>query len=293
MFRHCLSFFRLILLLTLFFSSLEGASKSGKKVQKMPYVVLGCRKNAGVFSVFLDVLALVKYYDKGLYSGIEVDFQHKGLFYSQERGRNWWSYYCEPIAYGKKELKRVVKLQGDPPFVKPYEIEFHTTREEANALIEKYFKFKPHILDKVEKFVRENFSGRTVLGIHYRGTDKVAEAPRVEYERVLSAAEKIISQWGEEEAVIFVATDEQPFIDAAKMAYGNRVCCYEGSLRSSDGRPVHFDKAHDPYEIGECAIIDSLLLSKTSCLLRTSSNLSLWSTYFCSELPVVEISSRW
>ncbi len=50
--------------------------------------------------------------------------------------------------------------------------------------------------DLVDAYVREHWGDAMVLGIHYRGTDKSAEAPRVPYEEVEAAVRQAISRAG-------------------------------------------------------------------------------------------------
>ena len=84
---------------------------------------------------------------------------------------------------------------------------------------------------------------------------------------------------------IFAATDESYFLEALQKAFPGRVIAYEAT-RSKDAVGVHFSR-EDPYRIGEEALLDALLLSRCNVLIRTSSNLSLWSTYFSPELPTI------
>lgn len=63
--------------------------------------------------------------------------------------------------------------------------------------------------------------------------------------------------------------------------------------RSSNGEPgVHFINKNN-YSLGEEALIDACLLSKCDLLIRTSSNLSLWSTYFNPSLPTILLNHRY
>lgn len=62
--------------------------------------------------------------------------------------------------------------------------------------------------------------------------------------------------------------------------------------RSTGEEGIHFSE-HNGYQLGEEALIDSLLLSKCDLLIRTSSNLSLWSTYFQPDIPVFLLSERY
>ncbi len=61
--------------------------------------------------------------------------------------------------------------------------------------------------------------------------------------------------------------------------------------RSSGTAGVHLSNRNQ-YKIGEESILDALLLSKCDLLVRTSSNLSLWSTYFNPDLPVILLNER-
>ena len=72
--------------------------------------------------------------------------------------------------------------------------------------------------------------------------------------------------------------------------FGDKVCFYS-SQRSKDGKPVHYN-SEDPYRVGEEALIDCLLLSRTNLLVRTSSNLSLCARYFNPSIPSIEVSVR-
>ena len=75
------------------------------------YVVLKCR-NLGLFSLFNDILALLDSYEKGNYSGIEVNFGTKGLYYDPDHGPNWFEYYFEPIQTVKDEQSIIHNVVG-------------------------------------------------------------------------------------------------------------------------------------------------------------------------------------
>jgi hypothetical protein len=250
------------------------------------YIVLSSR-DGGMFSIFMDVLSLVCYYEKGFYNGIEVDFGTKGFYYSENHGTNWWGYYCEPIQYGKKiNIHRII---GNPPG-SPGLIENHLSRRKAFELIEKYIHFKPFILERVEKFAEEYFSDSYIISVHYRGTDKFRyESSFVSYSEVISHIDDCIANFGQDNYKIFVATDEQDFLDKLVEIYGDLLCFHPDIQRSKNGEALHLN-SQDPYQCGVDAITDALLLSKGNVLIRTVSNLSRWSTYFNPEIPVFEIN---
>ena len=89
---------------------------------------------------------------------------------------------------------------------------------------------------------------------------------------------------------IFVATDEQPFLEYLNAANPGKIIFYD-ALRSTDGQAYTTLEKVQNYK-GEDAIIDCLLLSSCNLLVKTSSNLSLCSSYFNPDIPVLHLTTR-
>jgi len=267
----------LLTLLILFFEPLQAEPK---------FIIRRTRTNAGFFSAFLDIISGLDCYEKGFVAGLEVDYAKTGLYYDPLVGPNWWNYYFKPICVGnKKKAKR--KIADDKyQLFNAFNVDVGMTKERANELITRYIKIREEIEVFVNHFKINNFDGNIVIGIHYRGTDKVTEAPRLQYEKVREEIEK----HAKNDCLLFVATDEQQFLDYMIECYGTRVL-YLQAERSTTSTPLHL-APKSPYQQGKEALLDCLLLSKTDLLLRTSSNLSLASTYFNPLLPVIELSRR-
>lgn len=255
-------------------------------------------RNDGMFSILFDVFYLVRAYEKQQFNSVKVDFGSSGLYFEKGYGLNWWSYYFEPISYGIANKINTAKVNGDDghplifPYNIPYGMELAISREEANALIKKHIIVKPYILKDVDQFVSDHFSGYTTIGVHYRGTDKMyGEAPKLKYEKALKVIKLHIKKLAVSDYKIFVATDEQDFIEFMLETFGDKICFNMDAARSTNGKPLHkLNKS--PYKHGLEALMDCLLLSRTDLLIRTSSNLSLFSTYFNIDLPVVELTKR-
>ncbi|MCI5051622.1 MAG: Gfo/Idh/MocA family oxidoreductase [Simkaniaceae bacterium] len=249
------------------------------------YLILDGRPRVGVFGAFTEVLGLVKHYDSGLCRGVEVDFAEKGKYYDNDYGPNWWNYYCENIKIGEKT--QVIHFDHEPPGVTPWYTEKYTTRPQAHRLINKYIHFKPHLKQKVAKLQEELFENKYVIGVHYRGTDKILglsqQAPFVSYETVREEIEKKLATLEGRAVKIFIVTDEEEFIRYMRDFCGDKICYYPQEV---------LDHSTNEFEQGKDAIINCLLLSKTDYLIRMSSNLSLWSTYFNPNLEVKELSQR-
>ena len=246
----------------------------------------------GMFSVFNYVAGILYEYEKNQYSGIEVNFEDLGLYYEEGQGLNWWNYYCEPICLGNMENTYVKKFNNDEYNYFAYLTENKLSRQKVFDLIQKYIKIREPIQKKIDLFVQENFAGYHIISVHFRGTDKKLEAPRVEFEEVADAVSDYLQKNKLEKFRIFVASDEQDFIDQMESRFPNRIICY-AAKRSKNGKPIHYGNAKNTRrKLGEDALIDAFLLSRGNYLIRTSSNLSLWSTYFNPSMPVLELNQR-
>ncbi|MEI8365786.1 MAG: nodulation protein NodZ [Parachlamydiaceae bacterium] len=247
----------------------------------------------GMFAEYSFVVGLLHEYDMNpeKYTGFEVDFKKTGFYYDPQYGSNWWNYFCEPLCIGNRSGSVVREFK-----VKDYRVDFahalvtiiKLSRERVFEIIQKYIKIRPSILDKVDAFVHANFTDSHMIAVHYRGTDKKKEVPRVPYEDIAANVNQYIIEHNWTDYKIFVASDEQPFVQYMETAFPGLVVTYEVD-RSSDGVPLHEKKLLNQYCCGESALIDCLLLSRADVLIRTESNLSLWSTYFNPAIPEVLI----
>ena len=149
--------------------------------------VVECRKGrdvSGLFSEFAAVLGFLDHYDRRrhLYAGVRVDFDD-GLYYEPAFGPNWWEYYFEPIDIGggRGAPSRVVNPHYHDLCAN--RVERDMSRATAAKLVEQYISVRPSVRDLADAYVREHWSNAFVIGVHYRGTDKAEDAPRVPYQR--------------------------------------------------------------------------------------------------------------
>lgn len=246
----------------------------------------------GMFAAANQVLGQLHLFETGQLpnvSGLTIDFEKYGLYYDPSYGPNWWNYYFEPICLGQVENVQKVyptKEQYSEAWIQRRGL----SRERAAEIVRKYIHIKSHIRQKIDAFIDCFFLDHYVIGIHYRGTDKSKEAPRVAYETVFEEIEKYTPRNGS--YLLFIATDERGFLDQAREKFPDRVFAIEAHRSDSNGLGVHFVNKNN-YVLGEEALMDACLLSKCDLLIRTSSNLSLWSTYFNPDLPVVLLCQRY
>ncbi|HYT46469.1 MAG TPA: hypothetical protein VEP90_29330 [Methylomirabilota bacterium] len=160
----------------------------------------------------------------------------------------------------------------------------------ASFLINKYLVVKDDVLSEVDDFCYKHFANRRVLGVHYRGTDKVEESSVFSYDSMTKNIKYYLKLHPDTDSV-FIASDDLNFIDNIETASVGRPILYrDDSFRARDGRSIHKSAATDKYEINRDAIVNCLLLSRCDALLKTASILSGWSKLFNPGLPVVVLN---
>lgn len=274
-------------------ASMQSAKKPDPQRKEFKVITPDHLEAYGMFAVFNLILGHLHLFDTGQYAnvqGLKVDFGYEGNYYDPMHGPNWWQYYFEPLTVGSSKATNV-RLFSPDENQHAWAIRRNLTRQDAFRLIDKYVRVRKTILEKVKKFSELYFKDCFMIGVHYRGTDKAAEAPRVPYDEVIRVVGENLAMLGDQKSKIFVATDEQAFLNYIQKAFPNQVIAIN-AFRSSNTNNLHHTTNH-PYEQGKQAIIDALLLANCQLLIRTSSNLSLWSSYYNPDLPVIMLNHRY
>ncbi len=276
--RESKNFYAILLGLLVSFSGLRLSANDTYRLSSPPY-------NPGMFSVFHTVLGALNFYDSGLCSGLTVNFGKQGLYYDKNHGLNWWDYYFKPIHLGTQK-KDVKAFTQDEMVNFAMQAQYKMPRMKKQELIQKYIIIKAHIEKKIEKFIQEKFKKNFMIGIHYRGTDKLSEASAVSYAHVHKTIEEIEKpkKWK-----LFVATDDARFIEYMHKKFPSKILTID-ALRSKNGQPVHYAERVKNYKKGEDALLDSILLSRCDILVKMASNLSDASMSFNPQLPVMHLN---
>mmetsp|Transcript_12367 Transcript_12367/g.30442 ORF Transcript_12367/g.30442 Transcript_12367/m.30442 type:complete len:471 (+) Transcript_12367:191-1603(+) len=125
-------------------------------------------------------------------------------------------------------------------------------------------------------FFRAHFKpGQPVLGLHMRGTDKVhnKKLGPLDYAKEI---EHFRSQHPNGKA--FLATDDSAFLSEALRKFGKDFIVYRNVSRSQ--RNILYDANADKYKKAEDVVVDSLVLSMCSKLVKCFSAVSEFSIYF-------------
>ncbi len=218
-----------------------------------------------------------------------------GPFYTRHKGENWLEYYFDSFKLPQTDQvlidNRSVKfsyISDIEQMGMPVDYDKQMTLEHANRLLGKNLRVKTDIRDYVASFVKKHFDHKTVLGVHYRGTDKKSEAKSVSCEYVARVISNYIRANHKVDA-IFVASDEMDMIEWIKAKFNYlSVIFHDDVERSRGGKPIHTNyRQGDNYIKGKEALVNCLLLSKCDALIRTASFLSAWSSIFNPDLPVI------
>jgi hypothetical protein len=163
--------------------------------------------------------------------------------------------------------------------------------KEANRHWNSYFRFTEDVLERVDDFWRENFAGESVLGVHYRGTDKNVDTFQtnpVSRHQFLCVVEDFLKTHPDVTAV-FVASDDVRFVEA--MGGFPRVRFYT-QARSQDGRPLWNDqRVADKQGLAKDAIVDSMTLARCRYVLKCMSQLSAFSKVFNPDVEAYRVSA--
>lgn len=235
-----------------------------------------CNSNStrrGFFSYMYSVLGFLDFLEEQHAAG-EVSF-NSDIYFDPAHGPNWWEYNFEPIQV-QAELKECGKHQTFESNFKSTYVATKMPLARIKELYNRHIHPKPHIKHQLEIFKQRHFHNKKVIGVHYRGTDKqLLEATPIDYETVIQAIKDTIKklQLSNLEYSIFVATDEQKFLDAMTKEFPTTVYQQQVRRSTNHAQPIHIGM-QNPYQETEAAILDFLLLQQAHILIRTSSSLS-------------------
>jgi hypothetical protein len=219
---------------------------------------------------------------------------------SPQRGKDYFAYFFENKKLSKEDaLKikkkkiRISKISHISQLGLPENYDLKLTVSNAAGLIAKYIRIKQDVIDEVDSFCTAYF-GNHVLGLHYRGTDKEGEAPRVNWEKVTRNVQYYLKNSHKTDCV-FISSDEIDFIHYIEKQINKQFSkvsiIYRNDIyRSHTGRRLHGRFQGDNYHKGRDALVNSLLLSRCDVLMKTASYLSGLSIIFNPEIPVIMLN---
>ena len=221
-------------------------------------------------------------------------------YISPKMGKDYFAYFFENLTLSEEDMLKIKnkkicisKISHISQLGLPENYDFKLTIGNAAELIKKYIQIKKEITDEVDSFCSTYF-GNKVLGLHYRGTDKEGEAPRVDWEKVNRNVQYYLKKFHTTDCV-FISSDEIDFINYIEKHINNHfpkvsVVYRNDRYRSHNRRRLHGCFWGDNYHKGRDALVNCLLLSRCDVLMKTASILSGWSKLFNPELPIIMLN---
>ena len=255
---------------------------------KRPRTFVLHARDAGFFSLFFQVMGAIEFCQSEGHN-LRVDFTD-GFYLDSKKGGNWWQYYFETDQYSFTDVNAPHHLIDDDIVLKTFSIYGRNLATEVGHAIVSQIAIRPDITQYVGSFISQHFNEGHMIGVHYRGTDKVEgstkESGRIPYGTFIEHLEQYPAS-----STIFVATDEELFLEEMKQQFKERVIFID-ALRSMNDHPIFQSDEHSGYQKGKEALIECLLLSRCDILIRTDSNLSLACRYFSPNQKVLNLSNE-
>ena len=218
------------------------------------------------------------------------------FFYDTAHGENVWEYYFEPVSSVRYQELAAALDRGE---VSPDQVHSFTSkqifdwhhsdldriatfwakdvpadpagwmaekRELGRKYVLEYIRVKPHIGEKVDAFWQAWIKPQFTIGVHIRGTDFAYAEPTSPL-AYFDAIDRYLASRSSDRLRIFLATDQNQFVDLFRRRYGDRIVTTD-SLRSSGRKPPFKFSKESPYRRGEDVLIDLLLLSRCDFLFK-------------------------
>jgi len=263
------------------------------------YCIIDTRGNGGMFANLYCILYGVYICLKEEKTPVILMNGEKHLYYEQQHGENTFEYYFRPtvkkIKQDLNEIPQMLVINPDT-FIKWCRVS-QREKKMANFIINNFLILKKDIAAIIDRISKKEFGSSRVLGVHYRGRDKVTEIPILPFSEYERKIDSLLS--GNICDLIFFCSDELSLREYVKNKYKNKVFLYnlEGDYtfhQSSEGKEgvgLHFHNI-TPYLHGKDTIIECYLLSKCHLLLSSSfSSFSLFSTFINPDLTHIVLNS--
>jgi hypothetical protein len=185
---------------------------------------------------------------------------------------------CYFMRLGSKPDGRPVCNSHDVPAGRPLEL------SESGALVWNALRIRDDIAASADALAAGTFAA-----VHFRGSDKMLEAPPVSAEVVLQIVEDEMTLEGLER--LFIASDEPRFVEAARASFGDAAFSLSlQAVATADGTPPHFSPVAGETKARE-ALATMLILARAKLLVKTDSLLSDWATTLSSDQRVVRLTA--
>ena len=251
----------------------------GTKNSDKKFYLIRVEPGGGFFSIFFSILINIKLANKKKFIPF-VDLENFHTKYNQknkiEGTFNSWEYYFNKISnysliniYQSKNVYFSKKSINTNEYIKVHEY------NKYKKIISKYIKIKDSIIKIVQNFEKKNFSGKKVLGVHFRGSD-MKTTPSHPFPPTLSQITFLIDNFLNryQNGTIFVVTEQLDYQIKLKKKYNDKVIFFK-SFRSNKSKIFNEkNRKNHRYLLGRDILIETLLLAKTDIIISSKTNVS-------------------
>jgi hypothetical protein len=217
-------------------------------------------------------------------------------YYEQEYGENIFGYfYRQPVSMTDQEDIPSIIVENPSMFLNWCRSSL-AERKTAHALLSRFFQLNENINTEIALYKKEYFKDNRILGVHYRGRDKVQEAAIVPFEEYEHQMDSLLNNNLCDK--IFFCTDELQLRERVKERYGDSCILYtlEADYRlhmkgGFETMGLHFNNP-TPYLQAKDTLIECYLLSSCHLLASsTRSSFSLFATFLRPDIPHIIINA--
>jgi len=236
---------------------------------------------AGMFSNVNEVIYHLHLAEISNYA-FKIDWSNSSYKSDKRLGDPWRYYFEDCFELGNIEISSLPlveeTLYNESNFITPYfndALMLPDNRPLANRYIEKYLRFMPQIIKRIDAFMAKH-DGEQIIGLHIRGplrTDaggairsKLKLKKGIPFNLYYNPVKDRLKQFPD--AKVLICSDSQMVIDETRSEFGSRVITYD-AIRSKKGE-MHVrnglmpNENIDPYILGEDMLVESELLARSS-----------------------------
>ena len=255
------------------------------------YIIRRKSGKSGFFSNFFYVLAHMVYADKKGYTPV-VDMENYKTLYNEEKAvngtKNAWKYYFKQPVSLEKAYKGKNVILSDSFYISKYVPQYTTNEVHGldkknisylKSVFDKYSGVNDDILKKAQKEFDSKFNGKTVVGVHIRGTD-MRNFPGHPAPPSVEEYIKVLHELANKNHIdcIMLCTDETDIVNRLRQEFGDMV--YVNDSFRADGQTeigIHTNnngvkRELHKYKLGLEVLNDVLFLSKCDYLVHSRSN---------------------
>lgn len=168
--------------------------------------------------------------------------------------------------------KKYIRIEDTSEIEKGRNLNLLLDIKGANNMLFDNFSVNDNLKLELDEFINSHFKNEKILGVHYRGTDKEGEAPRLQEELLVKEIHNYIKKGYTK---IFISSDEVAILEMVKRKLHPVPVVYrQDAFRSADGDQFHRKAENAKDVINHDALMNILILSKTDFLLKTASIMS-------------------